>query len=90
VLYTGGCRGRASSMCPAYGLMCKGMVVLAEQPVTGTMRHADAAMTLTPHHLEHDVGPVVMNLGCIGDVMGFRACPHRPSDPVDGWSESCP
>jgi hypothetical protein len=25
--------------------MCKGMVVLAEQPVTGTMRHADAAMT---------------------------------------------
>ena len=32
------------------------MVVLAEQPVTGTMRHADAAMTLTPHHLEHDVG----------------------------------
>ena len=37
--------------------MCKGMVVLAEQPVTGTMRHADAAMTLTPHHLEHDVGP---------------------------------
>ena len=43
MLYTGGCRGRASSMCPAYGLMCKGMVVLAEQPVTGTMRHADAA-----------------------------------------------
>ena len=44
MLYTGGYRGCASSMCPTYGLMCKGMVVLAEQPVTGTMRHADAAM----------------------------------------------